>query len=470
MDATLLTDGFGERHFGAAQLGDERRRKRLVKLADQLAQHPEGTLPAKLHDPASYQAMWRLCNHPRVTHQAVLEPHRQLTLRRMREHPRLLLVLHDTTELDYTSKHSLAGQLGQIGDGRGRGYECHNTLAFDPATQEVLGLAHQTLHRRAEVPDHETPAQRRRREDRESRLWVLGSAAVGPPPPGARWVDVADRAADTFEFLAYEAAQAKGYVIRSKHNRALWLEPPGRPTAPREDLLHDYLRAQPAQARHTAAVGGRDGQPPRQARLRVAWRPVWLRPPQVRRGEYEPRPLAVWALRAWEADAPAGVEPVDWILLTNVAVGTAAEAAERLEWYSCRPRVEEFHKAQKTGCGIESPQFTRAERLEPMIALLSVVAVLLLNLRSASRQEGAATTPATAVVPALWVEVVSIWRYKEVRLDLSVDEFFRALARLGGHQDRSTDRPPGWLVLWRGWSHMQNMLEYTLALQEARSD
>ena len=43
---------FGEVHFGAANLGDRRRVKRLVRVADQLALHPEGTFPKKFHDPA----------------------------------------------------------------------------------------------------------------------------------------------------------------------------------------------------------------------------------------------------------------------------------------------------------------------------------------------------------------------------------------------------------------------------------
>jgi len=51
----------------------------------------------------------------------------------------------------------------------------------------------------------------------------------------------------------------------------------------------------------------------------------------------------------------------------------------------CRWVVEEFHKAQKTGCNIEDPQFTFVERLQPMIALLSVVATTLLSLRDLSR-------------------------------------------------------------------------------------
>jgi len=65
---------FGELNFGGAVLGDKRRTKRLVQLSDRIAAHPEGTLPRKLGDPASYQAMYRLCKCRRVTHAAVLEP------------------------------------------------------------------------------------------------------------------------------------------------------------------------------------------------------------------------------------------------------------------------------------------------------------------------------------------------------------------------------------------------------------
>src|SRR3954469_13108992 len=35
---------------------------------------------------------------------------------------------------------------------------------------------------------------------------------------------------------------------------------------------------------------------------------------------------------------------------------------------------------------------------------------------------------------------------------------------LGGHQNRKQDHRPGWLVLWRGWMHLQSMLEGAAAL------
>ncbi len=120
--------------------------------------------------------------------------------------------------------------------------------------------------------------------------------------------------------------------------------------------------------------------------------------------------------------------------------------------------AEEYHKAQKTGCGIEDLQFSSRAALEPMIALLSVVAVTLLNLREASRQPDAKERRASELVDERYVAVLSAWRYQEVREGLSVQDFFCAVARLGGQQNRKGDHHPGWLVLWRGWMALQHMV------------
>jgi len=137
---------FGETHFGKAQLGDARRTKRLVKTADRIMQHPGGTLPQKLNQWSDLMGLYRLLSAPRVTHQAVMQSHCERTLQEAAGSGEVVLFLHDSTELDYTQVPALAEQLGQIGNGGGRGYVCHNTLAVT-ADREVLGLAHQSLHR-----------------------------------------------------------------------------------------------------------------------------------------------------------------------------------------------------------------------------------------------------------------------------------------------------------------------------------
>jgi Transposase DNA-binding len=462
----LAPDTFAAEHFGAADLGDRRRTRRLVRAAERLARHPGGSLPQAMQSPADLKALYRLANHPRVTHAAVLRPHLEWTRRRMAEHPGVVLLVHDTTELDFTGKTSLHPELGYLGGPKQRGYLCHNSLAADAATGEPLGLANQLLHARPRRDPAETRARRRRRADRESRLWKAGREAVGPVPPGRRWVDVCDRGGDGFEFLAFEHAAGHRYLVRSQSNRRVRVgHGPGGPAA----KLHDHLRGLAGRGRRPldvpAAPPGRGRPAPRAARrteVAVAWAAVTLPPPAQARGEHGRGPLAAWAVRAWEPGPPPGAEPLEWLLLTNEPVGDLADAWGRVDWYALRwPVAEEYHKAQKTGCAIEGPQFTTAQALRPVIGLLSVVAWFLLRLRYAGRSEGAAARPATAVVPAEYVAVLSRWRHGRERPAWTAREFLWALGRLGGHQNRTGDGAPGWQVLWKGWVKLQVMLQVT---------
>jgi hypothetical protein len=205
-------------------------------------------------------------------------------------------------------------------------------------------------------------------------------------------------------------------------------------------------------------VRSHNGGPSRKAQVVISWAAVRLLPPQQQCGHSRRVELLAWAIRVWEPNPPAGVERVEWFLLSNVAVSCEAGAWERVDWYCVRWVVEEYHKAQKTGCAIEDPQFDKVGSREPMIALLSVVALSLLNLREMSRDKEMAEQPATKVVSAEEVEVLSGWRYKQRRM-LTVKEYFLALARLGGHQNRRKDLQPGWVVLWRGWQALQLMVQ-----------
>jgi hypothetical protein len=449
------TLSFGATHFGSAPLGHKKRTACLVKIADLIYRHPGGTLPHKLQAPKHYKAMDRLVNRPEVTHAAVLEPHRALTRERMAAVDGPVLVLHDTTELDYSGLKSVT-DLGSIGNGGCRGYLCHNSLAFDPDRQEVLGLANQILHRRTRVGRKERVRAKRQRASRESRLWLQGVDGVGTTPPGRLWVHVADRGADTFEFLANLVAGDHAFVVRSCTNRKIRQ---GHDASEPTGYLHTYARTLPMHGSREVIVSARPGRAERRATVRVAWAPVLLQPPHVRRGDYVKRPLPLWVVIVREVDPPAGVKPLEWILLTNVPVTNLEQAWQRVSWYEGRWVIEEYHKGQKTGCAIEEMQFTTSQALQPMIALLSVVAVGLLQLRQASRRADAQERPATDVVDATYVAVLSRWRYKDQRMNLSVHDFFYALARLGGHQNRKGDHRPGWLVLWRGWMALQHMVD-----------
>ena len=198
----------------------------------------------------------------------------------------------------------------------------------------------------------------------------------------------------------------------------------------------------------------------REATVRVAAAPIQVKPPGgVKTGDYENEPISVWVIRVWEVNPPRGQERLEWFLLTNEPVDSFEDACRVVQWYECRWIIEEYHKALKTGCGIENPQFETEERLQPAIALISVVALTLLSLRDASRRPDAKKRLATELISSDYVDVLSLWRHRKIKSDWTVHDFFYALARLGGHQNRRHDHQPGWLILWRGWTKLQLMLE-----------
>jgi hypothetical protein len=439
-----------------------------VKTAELILKSPGGSLPEKLPKWADLMGLYRLVAVEQVTHAAVIAPHVRHTLEQMRQTQGVILLPHDTTELDYTDHEHVASELSHIGNGGGRGYLCHNTLAVTP-DKKVLGLASQVLHQRRKVPKKETAKQKRQHPDRESLLWQRGCQAVGPAPDGRLWVDLCDRGSDSFEFLEFEHAHGHHYVIRAAKNRKLH----GQTAADGKALtLYDFARGLQPLGTQEVEVGAstKKGSKARKATVSIAAAPLSLAAPRQPRGKVTEKSLDLWVVYAVEVNAPAGVTPLEWVLLTNVPAENFPQAAERAQWYSCRPIIEDYHRGMKSGMGIELPQFESAQRLEPVIGLLSVSAAVLLQLRHMARDPEAQNTPATDVVPKLWTVLVASQAYRKPDKQLSVKEFFVGVAKLGGHLNRKHDGPPGWITLWRGWRKLHLMIQGAEAMLAAEAN
>jgi hypothetical protein len=189
-------------------------------------------------------------------------------------------------------------------------------LAVDAKTREVIGLCHQVLHRRSKVSKSETNAQKRKRQTRESLLWLKGTA---PLPGHGQWIDVCDRGADSFEFLEHEVGGGRRFVIRSSYNRRIFVGHEEREN-PVVCKLHKHAQALPADGHWTLQVTskvevrspkrkGRKKTVKRQARkanLAVAFAPVQILPSTKKTGNYGKKPLLVWVIRVWEVDPPQG--------------------------------------------------------------------------------------------------------------------------------------------------------------------
>lgn len=145
---------------------------------------------------------------------------------------------------------------------------------------------------------------------------------------------------------------------------------------------------------------------------------------------------------------------MEWILFSTVPVTDAQSAAIVLDWYACRWLIEEYHKCLKTGCSIEQRQLETAQGLLALLGFLAIVAVRLLQLRTLSRS--IPESPASQVVPPLLLKVLML-KLGLPNSELTVHQFWQAVARECCFIGRKGDGELGWQTLWRGWQRLQDL-------------
>lgn len=439
---------WAEVNFGPAQLGDRRRTRRLVHSTAKIAEHPEKAFTQMLNW-NELRGFYGLCNQERATLEALQGPHWEQTRQAMGQH-KLVLIVHDTSELDYTGHPALRG-VGPIGDGNGTGFLQHNSLAVVPKPRQVLGLAYQQLRTRKPVPREST--FRRRKRKRESELWLNGIRASGPVPEGCCWVDVCDRGCDFYEAMLASVESGHDYLIRVCQDRSVFA------SAELDQQVHlvDYVRTLAGVGRDRVHIPARRGRPARTAEVCLAATPVWVPAPAGIPKRRSQPVLQAYVIRIWEPHPPAGIEePLEWILLCSLPTRTFEEIKERRDWYCCRWLVEVFHDIEKNGCSEEDRRFETAERMEACLAVLSVVAVRVFQLRCAL--ENIPEEPAQQVATQTEIQLVRRFIRHQGRR-FTVREFVRGVAKLGGFLGRKTDGQPGVRALWRGYQRLQDMVQ-----------
>jgi hypothetical protein len=170
-------------------------------------------------------------------------------------------------------------------------------------------------------------------------------------------------------------------------------------------------------------------------------------------------------VRVWEVAAPDAEDRLEWILLCETDVADFAQARACVLQYATRWVIEEYHKAIKTGLGAERLQLESVERLFAAIAIMSVVALRLIELRERLRKQPDAEAAQSGLSP-LELEVL---RQKSGRTLRTVREVALAIGRLGGHLNRKGDGLPGWQTLWHGMNTLHALVEGVLIAHRLKS-
>ena len=439
--------------FGSCELGDKRRTDRLVRMAQQVAENPSASLPDQMPLWSDLKAAYRLFDTSDVTFTNIATPHWQQTRAAARGRT---LVLCDTTELDFGSQRQITG-VGPTGNGSGQGFLLHNAMMVEANTLAILGIAGQTIHYRPQKTHsrkNENSTQRLER-DRESQVWGRVIDEIGPPAANASYVCVCDRGADNFEVFCHLRQNHSDWVIRAKARNRKLLTTNGRPTT-----LGKMLKKLTHRGTYELTLRVRPGQAARTARLDVSSGAAVMPVPRHKspwiRG-LDPDPIPVNIVHVREVAAPAGVEPIEWVLYTSLPAATFDDVWTIIEYYEARWLIEEYHKALKSGTRVTDRQLRHADRLEAMAGLMSVVALRLVQLKTLARTDP--DRPARTVIPLLWLQMLKAVRKNLHRVhDLTIYEFYREVAKLGGFLGRKSDGEPGWITLWRGWEKLNTLV------------
>jgi hypothetical protein len=439
---------WAQNEFGFANLGDKRRNKRLVKIATNLAGSPGGTLPQAFPDWDELKAAYRLFDQREVTFERVLASHLERTRQACRQAGEYLLI-EDTSVLDY-SHHPATEYLGTIGDGSGRGFELHSALAvrveawtldqFPEGT--VIGLFGQQCRTPRPAPKGEQRRERLKRP-RKSQSWAAAIKSGGRPPAGCQWIYVADCESDFYEPLQICQQHGVDFIIRGYQDRRL---------AEGAGHLQTAVEQAPVLGQGTVDLRARPGQPARTAIVEVRSVRVNLDGPW-RPGGWQPALNDVGVIEVREVQVPTGVkEPLHWILLTSLACATYGQTQRVIGRYTARWWIEEYHKALKSGAGVEESQLEKAHRLEALIAVLAVVAVRLLSAKMLARSRPDSFEAAASFGPQMLAVLEK--KFGKPKGGWTNQNIMVATARLGGFLARKHDGMPGWQTIWRGWQRL----------------
>jgi hypothetical protein len=198
------------RQFGGCKLGNASRTERLQKVATNMLDQPEQSLPKQNVEWADLKAAYRLFDKKAVTFDAVAEQHWRQTRQTA---PGRYLLISDTTDIDHFSHRATTG-LGMLGDGTGRGVQLHSCLVYNCSQKTIEGCAAAAIQYRAKAPPSETFTQRLTRA-RESEVWGAVVDLAGAPPQGSQWIHVFDRGGDNFEAMCHIRKTGCDWIIRA---------------------------------------------------------------------------------------------------------------------------------------------------------------------------------------------------------------------------------------------------------------
>ncbi len=453
-------DAWFDRELAGCSFADERLNKRLRKLVVRIGSAMGQSIPLVCQDWANTKAAYRFLSNDRVSEADILAGHFQSTRDRTVATDGPVLVLHDTTEFTYQRENMEAiGITKSINSGRDKagrlrshtvcGILMHSSLVV--TTEGLpLGLAAVKFWTRKKFKG--TAALKKKInptrvpiEKKESVRWLeniqQSTELLGD---SGRCIHIGDRESDIYELFCAAQKVRTHFLIRTCVDRL---------AGDGDHTIADEMEAVAVKGLHRIDVRDSNGNPD-EAVLEIRYRKIRVRPPIGKQKRYPALTLTV--IHAQERGTPKNRKKIDWKLITDLPVGSPADAIGKLEWYALRWKIEVFHKILKSGCKAEESKLRTAQRLANLVSVFCILSwrVFWMTMLNRSAPDALPTLALTATEIAVLDRLVN--DKPKVRWK-TLSHYLIKIARLGGYLARANDPPPGNTVMWRGLSRLTDI-------------
>jgi hypothetical protein len=456
-----MCEGIADELLGI-DLGDERLNKRSKRVIEALAANPEASINSSCDGWNDTLAAYRFFDNESVMPEQILQPHLEATQRRMREHP-VVLIVQDTTELDYTDHPPKDAQC--LNTVSRFGLYVHDILAVTPDKLCLGVVGTESFDRAAESLGKARERRGLPIEEKESFRWLKGyrlACQLAAECPDTQIVSVADCEADIYDIFV-DARDQSGpradYIVRAKEDRStLEPDPESGPRTYRK--VCDEVRCSKLRATKTIELCQTSKRAARQAHLEIRAITVDVKPPKSRK-----RLLSVThnMVLVEEVGGPGDGTDLSWLLITTLPIGTLVEVLRVIDYYLARWTVEIYFRTLKTGCRVEDIQLETTARLKRCLAFYKIIAWRVLYLTYLNRT--CPNLPCTAVFDdSEWKSVWRVVKKKPLpKKPPTLSKFMELLTQLGGYNNRATELPPGPQPLWVGLRRMTDFATAWLA-------
>ena len=446
---------WAEREFGDAELGDERRTRRLVEIAAGALRHPAGRVTEVFGTDAERQGAYDFLENDAVGAGAILEAAVRATVRRVSNQPYAFVAI-DGTSVSLIDPRGVKnfGGIGAYKDG-GRGLKLLHAYVID-RRGVPSGVSSQIWWARPDT--HIKQKQFRPLRKKETRHWLEAidetAKRFEQHAKGTRPWFLLDREGDCWPTLKRLVDGAELFTVRSCWDRRL-------KTAPDEPRV--YLRETLRQTRRryvsqidVPAGSGRKG---RRARLEIRAASVVLDLKDGWGKRRYKRALNAVLVRE-RGTTPRGEKPIEWQLLTSHSIKTVEDLKLVVFSYTQRWRIEELHKTLKSGaCRVEETQLQTKDRVIKWATIMVAVASRIERIKRLSRQQP--NEPASVELSQHEIRaLIKLKRLQKKRTETisdaepSIEQATRWLAELGGYTGKSSGGPPGSITIRRGLDYI----------------